>query len=209
MSCDTVLHGRASHSEARFFGRRRPMHWCAPLHGVSGVKWARRFFDYILQIGPRDQLRFLFFQISIPKGSNLMQATCVKNKIGSKQQFTRCLRQFLRQPPLQLSAEAAKEFTGHSPRYFHPTVAGMRRLPLAERTAVGHWAPGSCMPVRYDSEKGWSEVAAKQDNLNMLAKSVASSGLKANSAADSAWLSWPVLHHVPPFCILLMFIFAL
>ena len=188
LKCGSSLHGRASDSKAKIFGRRRPMHWYAPLTGLTGVPWAQRLHSFIQRLST-DKLSFLFAHIEIPCGLGLEAAKFVEPRLGSKQLFLKCMRGLLRQAPLQLHAAVPKKFSGHSPRHFHRTVAGLRQLPMCQRTAIGHWSPGSTMPVRYDFAKGWSELAAKDDNLEAILQACGgASGAYSFDDDEAGWM---------------------
>ena len=143
------------------------MHWYAPCRGISGVAWGHRLFESLRALFT-SMPAFLFVHVGLSAKHNLSTNPPLSARAGTKSCVHRCMWQLLQQPPLSMSAAEAKQFTGHSPRHFHPTVAGLRQIPLMERNQIGHWAPGSLMPVRYDTEKGWSEVTAKLQNIRAL-----------------------------------------
>ena len=60
-----------------------------------------------------------------------------------------------------MSAGEAVRYTPHSWRHLYPTLGRQLNLPESQLNEVGHWAPGSGMPRRYDAAACVSELAAK------------------------------------------------
>ena len=158
------------------------------LTGISGYAWAVELFHSTAEAYPNG-CDYIFSGMRQEKKRSLVGAKFLPVR-GTAKCFVRCMRLLLQMQPLGLSLGVARKFTCHSPRHFHPTVAGIRRLPPHERTAIGHWAPGSNMPVRYDASKGWSEVHAKQQNIDALRSNTTAD---VRSYSDDAWLKLPLL----------------
>ena len=70
-------------------------------------------------------------------------------------------RRALQLAPLSLSESDACGVTLHACRRLLPTLASQLLMSLESRRVMGHWAPNSQEPVRYDSSRCVSELAYK------------------------------------------------
>ena len=53
------------------------------------------------------------------------------------------MRLLLTLPPLSMTPEEAKRYSGHSPRHLLPTLARLFRFTLPEREEIARWAPSA------------------------------------------------------------------
>ena len=64
-------------------------------------------------------------------------------------------------PPLSMAESVACSLTLHACRRLLPTLGSQLMMSLESRRVMGHWAPNSAEPLRYDSSRCVSELAYK------------------------------------------------
>ena len=125
--------------------------WAALRMGVSGRDWAVKWLEVLSYHGLPDK----DFVILAPSHG-------LKSFKGAVANFYHC-QSMLRTLLLHsgFTASEAMTFSCHSWRHLFPTAGRQLRLSNETLNDMGHWAPNSGMPQRYDSAACVSELTGK------------------------------------------------
>ena len=133
--------------------------WATPLKGVTGsTAWAEpilKFWESTKPVRGAETLHFLFPHID--GGGRI---------VGSRAASFGLVQARLTKLELKLGFD--KSARVHSFRGWAPTCASQLRFSREDREKLGHWAPGSIMPERYDKAECATELRLREGILEKI-----------------------------------------
>ena len=129
--------------------------WAAPLRGLSDIKWWKPILEHWGTISVQEgETTPLYQRVNKKWEVNPTNATS-----GTVQAtLTRIEKEFGMENHLKI----------HSPRTWYATLARQLAYPREDREKLGHWAPGSLMPDRYDRALCSTELRLRNEILTKI-----------------------------------------
>jgi len=157
-----------------------------PAVGILCTRWGDTFFELWKKYEHEHGSEPDFLMPALIKGSSGYQ---MSSAAMSYQQYRDMLIAFFAQAPANLHSDVAARLSGHTPRRFHTTVAGIRRVPEADLLPLGNWvgqkvSEVSSMPIRYQGARDLTQLGVKME-------SVAACQYVMKKAEPGEELTWP------------------
>ena len=128
-TCFTSKHPKRRHA------KEMPFH--APLLTDLFPSWVTPL------VGRGPGFDYVFPRVAVPRGGSLLSESArFLSGAASSSQVIKHMRALLSLPPLSLSVEQAKLFTGHSLRHLMPTLARALGVSQEDREELGRWLAG-------------------------------------------------------------------
>ena len=168
-----------------------------PFFVPAGLPFATGGKAWSASLQHRGEARdYVFPRLKIPRGRPMDDVrVSFLPGAASSSAVIKAMRFLLTLPPLRLSVEDAKKFSGHSLRHMLPTLARAMALPVEDREELGRWAArleararDQHMPNLYASE------AAPQRVVQIVQRLLRSAHVKvqAEGGADSLFRQSPL-----------------